>query len=61
MNHPKNTALIAAFRNVETTVKALAADSAMSPERALNAVPGSAVRGEWPGAPQGRGSHPSLC
>jgi len=38
MNHPKNTALIAAFRNVETTVKTLAADSASSAERALNAA-----------------------
>ena len=36
MNHPKDTALIPAFRNVETTVKTLAADSAMSAERALN-------------------------
>ena len=38
MNHPKNTALTAAFRNVETTVKTLAADSANSAERALNAA-----------------------
>src|SRR5712671_5647118 len=38
MNHPKNTALIAPFRNVETTVKTLAADSAISAERALNAA-----------------------
>ena len=38
MNRPKNTALIAAFRNVETTVKTLAADSASSAERALNAA-----------------------
>src|SRR6476659_9973213 len=38
MNHPKNTALIAAFRNVETTVKTLAADSAIWAERALNAA-----------------------
>ena len=38
MNHPKNTAPIAAFRNVETTVKTLAADSAISAERALNAA-----------------------
>ena len=38
MNHPKDTALIAAFRNVETTVKTLAADSAISAERALNAA-----------------------
>ena len=35
MNHPKNTALIAAFRNVETTVKTLAADGAIAAERAL--------------------------
>ena len=32
MNHPKDTALIAAFRNVETTVKTLPADGAMSAE-----------------------------
>ena len=38
MNHPKDTALIAAFRNVKTTVKTLAADSAISAERALNAA-----------------------
>jgi len=38
MNHPKNTALIAAFRNVETTVKTLAADGAIAAERALNAA-----------------------
>ena len=38
MNHPKDTAPIAAFRNVETTVKTLAADSASSAERALNAA-----------------------
>ncbi len=38
MNHPKDTALIAPFRNVETTVKTLAADSAVSTERALNAA-----------------------
>jgi hypothetical protein len=38
MNHPKDTALIAAFRHVETTVKALAADRAISAERALNAA-----------------------
>src|SRR5437879_10776235 len=38
MNHPKDTALIAPFRNVVTTVKALAADSAVSVERALNAA-----------------------
>ena len=38
MNHPKDTAPIAAFRNVETTVKTLAADSAISAERALNAA-----------------------
>jgi hypothetical protein len=37
MNHPKDTAPIAAFRNVETTVKTLAADRAISAERALNA------------------------
>ena len=36
MNHPKDTALIAAFRNVKTTVKTLAADSAISAERELN-------------------------
>jgi hypothetical protein len=34
MNHPKDTALIAPFRNVETTVKTLAAESAVSTERA---------------------------
>jgi hypothetical protein len=38
MNHPKDTALIAPFRNVETTVQTLAADSAVSTERALNAA-----------------------
>ena len=38
MNHPKDTAPIAAFRNVETTVKTLAADSATSAERPLNAA-----------------------
>src|SRR6266446_1079221 len=38
MNHPKDTALIAPFRNVETTVRTLAADSAVSTERALNAA-----------------------
>src|ERR1700704_1076139 len=38
MNHPKDTAPIAPFRNVETTVKTLAADSAVSTERALNAA-----------------------
>ena len=38
MNHPKDTAPIAAFRNVETTEKTLAADSAISAERALNAA-----------------------
>ena len=38
MNHPKDTALIAPFRNVETTVKTLAAESAVSTERALNAA-----------------------
>ena len=38
MNHPKDTALIAPFQNVETTVKTLAADSAVSAERALNAA-----------------------
>ena len=38
MNHEKDAALIAAFRNVEATVKTLAADSAMSAERALNAA-----------------------
>src|SRR5713226_6247042 len=38
MNHPKDTAPIAAFRNVETTVKTLAADSAISAEHALNAA-----------------------
>ena len=32
MNHPKDTAPVAAFRNVETTVKTLAADSAVSAE-----------------------------
>jgi hypothetical protein len=37
MNHPKDTALIAAFRNVEATVKTLA-DSAVSAEHALNAT-----------------------
>ena len=29
MNHPKDTAPIAAFRNVETTVKTLAADTSL--------------------------------
>ncbi len=38
MNHSKRTALMTAFRNVETTVKTLAADSAVSTERALNAA-----------------------
>jgi hypothetical protein len=38
MNHSKRTAPIAAFRNMETTVKTLAADSAVSAERALNAA-----------------------
>ncbi len=38
MNHQKDIALIAAFRNVETTVKTLAAESAISAERALNAA-----------------------
>jgi hypothetical protein len=38
MNHPKDTAPIAAFRNVETTVKTPAAGSAISAERALNAA-----------------------
>ena len=38
MNHPKDTALIAPFRSVETTVKTLAVDSAVSTERALNAA-----------------------
>ena len=38
MNHPKDTALIAPFRNVETTVRTLAADRAVSTERALNAA-----------------------
>ena len=36
MNHSKRTAPIAVFRNVET--KTLAADSAVSTERALNAA-----------------------
>ena len=36
MNYSKRTAPIAAFRNKETTVKTLAADSAVSAERALN-------------------------
>ena len=38
MNHSKRTAPIAAFRNMETTVKTLAAASAVSAERALNAA-----------------------
>ena len=38
MNHPNDTAPTAAFRNVEATVKTLAADSAISAERALNAA-----------------------
>ena len=38
MNHPKDPALIAPFRNVETTVKTLAADRAVTTERALNAA-----------------------
>ena len=38
MKQPKTTALNAAFRNVETTVKTRAADSAISAERALNAA-----------------------
>ena len=38
MNHSKRTAPVTAFRNMETTVKTLAADSAMSAERALNAA-----------------------
>jgi hypothetical protein len=38
MNYSKRTAPIAAFRNMETTVKTLAADSAVSDERALNAA-----------------------
>ena len=38
MSHSKRTVLIAAFRNMETTVKTLAADSAVSAERALNAA-----------------------
>src|SRR3981081_4162263 len=38
MNHSKCTASITAFRNMETTVKTLAPDSAVSAERALNAA-----------------------
>ena len=38
MNHSKGTALITAVRNMETTVRTLAADSAVSAERALNAA-----------------------
>ena len=38
MNHSKGTALITAFRSMETTVRTLAADSAVSAERALNAA-----------------------
>ena len=38
MNHSKRTAFITAFRNMETTVKTLAADRAVSAERALNAA-----------------------
>jgi hypothetical protein len=38
MNHSKRTDPIAAIRNMETTVKTLAADSAVSAERALNAA-----------------------
>jgi hypothetical protein len=38
MNYSKRTVPIAAFRNMETTVKTLAADSAVSDERALNAA-----------------------
>ena len=38
MNHSKHTAPVTAFRNMETTVKTLAADSAVSAERALNAA-----------------------
>jgi hypothetical protein len=37
MNRSKRTDPITAFRNMETTVKTLAADSAVSAERALNA------------------------
>ena len=37
MNHPKDTALITAFRSTETTGKTLA-DGAVSAERALNAA-----------------------
>jgi len=38
MNHSKRTAPVTAFRNMETTVKTPAADSAVSAERALNAA-----------------------
>ena len=38
MNHSKRTAPITAFRNLETTAKTLAADNAVSAERALNAA-----------------------
>ena len=38
MNHSKRTAPIVAFRKMETTTKILAADSAVSAERALNAA-----------------------
>jgi hypothetical protein len=38
MNRSKGTALVTALRNMETTVKTLAADSAVSAERALNAA-----------------------
>ena len=38
MNHAKRTASVTAFRNMETTVKTLAADSAVSAERELNAA-----------------------
>ena len=39
MNHSKRTdPIFTTFRNTETTVKTLAADSAISAERALNAA-----------------------
>ena len=39
MNHSKGTdPIFTTFRNTETTVKTLAADSAISAERALNAA-----------------------
>ena len=38
MNHSKRTAFITAFRNMETPVETLAADRAVSTERALNAA-----------------------